>query len=125
MKRMLSVLLLIGLCGCGTGYNFSPYVGQQQPWQTQPGSYVKVVDKATFYAIGQFPDRPYIILGTVAADNEGALAKAVHQQGADAALIFADKTYSTGAVAVAAPGVVWGAPLTYQVINARLIRFVK
>jgi hypothetical protein len=121
---MIPALLLFIICGCsGPGYDFSPYIGQQQNWTTQPGGYVKVVDNATLYPPGTFPNRPYIILGSVATDNENNVAKAVHDQRADAALIFTDRTYRTGAVAVAGPGMVWAVPLTGRQVNAQLIKF--
>lgn len=123
VKKMVPFLLLVCAMGCGAGYTFSPYVGQQQNWQTQPGGYVRVVNGASFYSPGQFPDRPYIIVGSVTTDSEENLAKAVHEQHADAALIFAEHNYRTGTVAVASPGVVWGIPLTHRDINAQLIRF--
>jgi hypothetical protein len=123
MKRMIPALLLLVVCGCGPGYEFSPYYGQQQNWQTQPGGYLKVWNKATFYQPGQFPNRPYIIIGSVQTDSDDNLAKAVHEQGADAALIYNDRTYRTGTVAVAGPGMVWGVPLTGHRINAQLIKF--
>ena len=68
---------------------FSPYVGQQQKTGIrQPASYVKVVDKANLYMPGQFPGTvPDIILGSVTTDNEQNIAKAVHEQHADAALV--------------------------------------
>jgi hypothetical protein len=123
MKRMIPALLLFVVCGCGPGYNFSPYIGQQQNWTTQTGGYVKVVDKATLYPAGQFPNRPYIIIGSVTTDNEHNVAKAVHDQQADAALIFADRKYRTGTVAVAGPGMVWDVPLTGSQMSAQLIKF--
>jgi hypothetical protein len=123
LKRMIPGLLLVLLCGCGTPYTFSPYIGAQQNWQTQPGGYVKVVDKANLYMPGQFPDRPYIIIGSVTTDNEGNVAKAVHDQHADAALVYTDRSYRTGTVAVASPGVLWGIPLTHTDISAQLIKF--
>jgi hypothetical protein len=123
MKKFIPILLLTVLCGCGAGYNFSPYVGQQQNWQTQAGSYVRVIDKATLYSPGQLPDRPYLIIGSVTTDSEGNLAKAVRAQHADAALISTDRTYRTGTVAVASPGVLWGIPLTHTDIGAELIKF--
>jgi hypothetical protein len=123
MKKMIPALLLIVVCGCGPGYNFSPYIGQQQNWTTQAGSYVKVVDGATLYAPGQLPNRPYLIMGNVTTDNEHNLAKAVHEQHADAALIYVDRTYRTGTVAVAGPGMIWNVPLTGSQMNAQLIKF--
>jgi hypothetical protein len=123
MKKMIPALLLILVCGCGPGYNFSPYIGQQQNWTTQPGGYVKVVDGATLYPPGQFPNRSYIILGAVTSDNENNIAKAVHEQHADAALVYTDITYRTGAVAVAGPGMIWSVPLTGSKVNAQLIKF--
>lgn len=115
--------MLVALCGCGPGYDFSPYVGQQSNWQTQAGGYVNVVDKVTIYPRGHFPDRPYVVLGYATSDNEHNIAKAVKEQHADAALISADSTYRTGTVAVAGPGMVWGIPLTGRKINATLIKF--
>jgi len=123
IKRMLPALLLIVVCGCGPGYNFSPFIGQQQNWTTQPGGYVKVVDKVTLYPSGQFPSRPYTIIGSVTTDNEHNVAKAVHDQQADAALISIDRTYRTGTVGIAGPGVVWGIPLTGRQVNAQLIKY--
>jgi hypothetical protein len=116
-------LLLMFACGCGTPYNFSPYYGQQQNWQTQPGGFVKVVNHANLYMPGQFPDRPYTIVGSVTTDSEGNVAKAVHDQHADAALIYTDRTYRTGSVAVASPGVIWNIPLRHSDVAAQLIRF--
>jgi hypothetical protein len=101
-KKWVPLCLLAGLCGCGPGYTFSPYVGQQQNWSTGAGGYVKEVDKATLYPEGQFPARPYYIVGAVTTDNEQNLAKAVHEQHADAALISNESTVRNGSVAVAA-----------------------
>jgi hypothetical protein len=123
MKRIMPVLLLLMLCGCGPGYDFSPYYGQQQNWSTSQGGYVKMVDGATMYSPGQFPSRPYIIIGSVSTDNEHNVAKAVHDQHADAALIYTDQTYRTGTVAVAGPGIIWNVPLTGSHVNAQLIRY--
>jgi hypothetical protein len=123
MKRMIPALLLVVLCGCGPSYNYSPYIGQQQNWQTQPGANVKIVDNATLYPQGTFPNRPYIIMGSVTTDNENNVAKAVREQHADAALIYVDRKYRTGTVAVAGPGVIWNVPLTGSQVNAQLIKF--
>ena len=123
MKRMIPTLLLFVVCGCGPGYDFSPYYGQQQTWQTQSAGYVKVVDKATLYPAGQFPARPYIIIGSVRGGSEGDIAKAVRDQRADAALIFSDQRYRDGSIAMAGPGVVWATPITHTVIKAQLIRY--
>ncbi len=120
---MLPTLLLLTLCGCGPGYNFSPYIGQQSNWTTQAGGYVKVVDGATMYPPGQFPNRPYIIMGAVTTDNEHNVAKAVKDQHADAALIYQDRTYRTGTVAIASPGAIWNVPLTSSQCSAQLIKF--
>lgn len=123
MKRMIPVLLLFVVCGCGPAYNFAPYVGAQQNWTTQPGGYVKIVDGAQLYPPGTFPNRPYIILGSVTTDSENNVAKAVKEQHADAALVYTDRKYRTGAVAVAGPGMVWNVPLTGNQVNAQLIKF--
>ena len=123
MKRMIPALLLVVLCGCGAGYDFSPYYGQQQNWQTQAGGYAKMVDKVTLYPPGQFPARPYIIIGSVSAHGEDGVAHAVHEQQADAALIFGSHTYREGSIAVAGPGVVWAAPITHNVVSAQLIKY--
>jgi hypothetical protein len=120
---MIPGLLMLGLCGCGAGYTFSPYVGQQQNWTIGPGGYVKVVDKASLYAPGQYPTQHYIILGAVTTDNENNLAKAVREQHADAALISNESTVRNGTVMVAAGGVVWGEPLRKTTVTANLIRF--
>ena len=95
----------------------------QQNWQTSPGGYVKVVDKATLYPAGQFPNRPYILMGSVSTDSLENVAKAVHEQNADAALIYVDRTYQTGSVAVAGPGAIWNVPLTGHKVNAQLIKY--
>ena len=116
-------LLLIALCGCGAGYTYSPWVGDQQNWTTGSGGYVKVIDKASLYSPGQYPSRPYMILGAVTTDSEENLAKAVREQHADAALISKESTVRNGTVVVAAGGVVWGEPLRKTVVTANLIRF--
>ncbi len=130
MKRMIPALLLFVVCGCGTPYKFSAYVGQQENWATQPGGFVKVVDNATLYPPGQLPNRPYTVIGNVATDNEQNLAKAVHEQHADAALIYNDQTYNNGSVTVVGEpgyrgglGFGWAIPLTHRDVNARLIKF--
>jgi hypothetical protein len=123
IKMVIPGLLMLGLCGCGPGYTFSPYVGQQQNWTTGPGGYVKIVDKAALYAPGQYPIRHYAILGAVTTDNENNLAKAVREQHADAALISNESTVRNGSVAIAAGGVIWDEPLRKSVVTANLIRF--
>ncbi|HEX3717058.1 MAG TPA: hypothetical protein VH595_03745 [Verrucomicrobiae bacterium] len=123
LKSVVPALLFLGLCGCGPGYTFSPYEGAQQNWTTGPGGYVKVVDKATLYPPGQYPPRPYAIIGAVSTDSEDNLAKAVREQHADAALISNENTFRNGSVVVATGGVVWGEPLRKTVITANLIRF--
>ena len=133
MKTMIPALLLIVVCGCGTPYTFSPYVGQQQNWGTQPGGFVKVVDGASLYPPGQLPDRPYIVIGDVSTHSEGDLAKAVHEQQADAALIYNSRTYQNGSLTIGGAGAgygrggggafAWTTPLTHTDVNARLIKF--
>lgn len=115
--------MLLGLCGCGPGYDFSPYYGEQQNWQTSAGGYTKIVDGATLYPRGQFPARPYVILGSVTTDSEENIAKAVKEKHADAALIYMDERYRTGSVAFATPGAVWNVPLHGSKVNAQLIRY--
>ena len=116
--------LLLALCGCGAGYTYSPWVGDQQNWTTGSGGYVKLVDKASLYSPGQYPNRPYMILGAVTTDSEENVAKAVREQHADAALISNESTKCrNGSVVVATGGVVWGEPLRKTTITANLIRF--
>ena len=122
-KTILPVVALGLLCGCGPSYTFSPYVGEQQNWQTGSGGYVKQVNNATLYPPGQYPTRPYILIGAATTDSEENLATAVHEQHADAALISNENTVRNGSVVVAAGGVVWGEPLRKTVITANLIKF--
>ena len=56
MKRMIPALLLGVLCGCGPGYEFSPYYGVQQNWSTSPGGYTKLVNGATLFPAGPIPE---------------------------------------------------------------------
>jgi hypothetical protein len=139
--RILPVCLALGLCGCGAGYSFSPYVGPQQNWTTGPGGYVRTVDHASIYSPGQYPPQPYIVLGAVSTDSEQNLAKAVREQHADAAIISTEQTSRTGSVSIAVPtaapvplgggrwgviagpGVVYNQPLTSTKITANLIKF--
>jgi uncharacterized membrane protein YgcG len=132
---MIPALLLLVFCGCGPGYNFSPYYGQQQNWATQPGGFVRVVDGVSLYSPGQLPDRPYVVMGDVRANSEGDLAKAVHEQHADAALIYSSRTYQNGSLTIGGAGggggrngggggaFAWSTPLTHTDVNARLIKF--
>lgn len=122
-KTILPAFALVGLCGCGTPYTFSPYVGQQQNWSTGPAGYVKLVDGAQLYAPGQYPPQPYVIIGAVTTDNEHNLARAVRDQHADAALISSQVTVPNGRVAVAGGGVFWSQPLMKTTITANLIQF--
>src|ERR1700683_5069684 len=98
LRTIIPGLLLIGLCGCGPGYTFSPYVGEQQNWTTGAGGYVKMVDKASLYSPGQYPTRPYNIIGAVSTDSEENRAKSVREQHADAALISNESTVHNGNV---------------------------
>ncbi|MGP8198863.1 MAG: hypothetical protein ACLQU4_05105 [Limisphaerales bacterium] len=135
MKKIIPALLLFALCGCSTGYNYSPYVGQQENWSTQPGGFVKVVDGATLYAPGQLPNRPYMVIGDVTTHSEDGVAKAVHEQHADAALIYYSRTYQDGSLTLGGAGggygrngggggaFSWTTPLTHTDVNARLIKF--
>src|ERR1700678_3820010 len=77
---LLPVSLALFLCGCGPGYNFSPYVGQQQNWTTGPGGYIRLGNHVPLFSQGQFPERPYLVLGAVSTDSEDNLAKAAREQ---------------------------------------------
>jgi len=113
------------LCGCSPPYTFSPYVGAQQNWTTGPGGYVKVIDKATIYPAGAYPARHYIIVGAVSTDSEENVAKAVHDQQADAAIISQEASSRSGSVAVAGPGFVWAGPLRHTVVTANIIKYTN
>lgn len=119
----LVAAVAVAVVGCGTPYTYSPYVGQQKNWTTSAGGYVRNVEGVPFYAPGQYPNKPYIILGAVTTDSEGNMARAAHEQHADAVLISHDETYPTGSVAMAGAGVVWAQPTTGRTITANLIRF--
>jgi hypothetical protein len=121
--RLLPVSLALFLCGCGAGYTFSPWTGPQSSWTTGPGGYVRLVDNVPVFSQGEFPSRPYILLGSVNTDSEDNLAKAAREQHADAILLVSKATYRTGSVAWAAPGVYGVTPLTSTKITANLIRY--
>jgi hypothetical protein len=123
MIRLMPLSLALCLCGCGPGYNFSPWTGPQSNWTTGPGGYVRMVDNIPIFAPGQFPPRPYILLGAVSTDSEDNLAKAAHEQHADAVLLSGEHTYRSGSVAVAGPGVFYAQPLHHTDITANLIRY--
>jgi hypothetical protein len=122
-RAILFVATAAAIVGCGTPYQFSPYVGQQKNWTTSPGGYVRYVKDVPIYSPGQFPNRPYIILGAVSTDNEDNLVRAAHEQHADAILVSHDQTYPTGSVAMAGAGVWWSQPTMGRAITANLIRF--
>lgn len=128
MKRLILRISLIaataiGFIGCGTPYTYSPYVGEQKNWTTSPGGYVNMVDGVPFYAPGQYPNKRYVILGAATSDNEHNLARAAHEQHADAVLVSHDQTYPTGSVSMAGAGVFWTQPTTGRTITANLVRF--
>jgi hypothetical protein len=123
MKKLIPALLLIGLCGCGPGYDFSPWVGAQQNWTTMPGTYGKMVDHVLLYPQGTYPERSYIILGSAKGGSEHDIAKAVHQQGGDAAIIYSETTTRNGSVAIATPGMIFNEPLRKTVVTAQVIKF--
>ena len=128
MKRLTLRISLIAatamaIIGCGTPYTYSPYVGQQQNWTTSAGGYVRDVKGVPFYAPGQYPNKPYTILGAVSTDSEDNLVRAAHEQHADAVLISHDQVYPTGSVEMAGAGVIWSQPTTGRAITANLIRF--
>jgi hypothetical protein len=120
---LLPVSVALCLCGCSPGYTFSPWSGPQQNWSTGPGGYVRLVDSVPLLAPGQYPSRPYIVLGAVSTDSEANLAKAAREQHADAALLSGERVYRTGSVAWAAPGVYGVTPLTHTQITANLIKY--
>ncbi|MGZ4964934.1 MAG: hypothetical protein ACXWDN_05640 [Limisphaerales bacterium] len=122
-RALLVVAVAAAVVGCGTPYSFSPYVGQQKNWTTSPGGYVRDVQGVPFYAPGQYPNKPYVIVGAVSTDSEENMARAAHEQHADAVLISHDQVYPTGSVAMAGAGVIWSEPLTGRSITANLIRF--
>jgi hypothetical protein len=121
--RLLPVSLALCLCACSPGYNFSPYAGVQQNWSTGPGGYVRLVDNVPLFPPGQYPTRPYIILGAVSTDSEDNLAKAAHDQHADAILLSQETSYRTGSIAWAAPGVYGVTPIRHTQITANLIKY--
>src|SRR5580698_6329547 len=109
--RLLPVSLALCLCACGAGYTFSPWTGPQSNWTTGPGGYVKIVDNVPLFTPGQFPPKPYVLVGAVSTDSEDNLAKAVREQRADAAMISSEASVRTGSVAWAAPGVYGVTPI--------------
>jgi hypothetical protein len=121
--RLLPVSLALWLCGCGAGYTFSPYVGQQQNWATGPGGYIRMVNNVPVFSPGQMPPKPYFVLGAVNTDSEDNLAKAAREQHADAIMLSSERVYRTGSVAWGAPGVYGVTPLTSTKITANLIRY--
>jgi hypothetical protein len=128
MKRLILRIFLIAttavaIVGCGTPYTYSPYVGQQKNWTTSPGGYVRNVQGIPFYGPGQYPNKPYTILGAVSTDSEDNMVRAAHEQHADAVLISHDEVYPTGSVAMAGAGVYWTQPTTGRAITANLIQF--
>ena len=123
MKKLIPLLLLVGLCGCGPGYDYEPYVGAQQNWQTKPGSYVRTVDHVMIYSEGEYPERPYLILGSVKGGSEHDIAKAVRDQGGDAAMIFSDRTVRSGSVAIAGPGIIFNQPLRRTIVTGQVIKY--
>jgi len=128
MKRLFFRISLMAvtasvIVGCGTPYTYSPYVGQQKNWTTSPGGYVRSVQGVPFYGPGQYPTKPYTILGAVSTDSEDNMVRAAREQHADAVLISHDQVYPTGSVAMAGAGVIWSEPLTGRTITANLIRF--
>jgi hypothetical protein len=120
---LLPVSLALCLCGCGPGYTFSPWTGPQQNWSTGPGGFVRTVDGVPVLAAGQYPSRPYNIIGAVTTDSEDNLAKAAREQHADAFLLSQELVRRTGSVAWAAPGVYGVTPLTKTTITANLIKY--
>ena len=121
--RLLPLSLALWVCGCGPGYSFSPYVGQQQNWSTGPGGYVRMVDHVPLFPPGQFPSRPYLVLGAVTTDDEGNLADAAHDQHADAILLVNESSYRSGSIVWAAPGVYGVTPIRHTTITANLIKY--
>ena len=119
---LLAASLALCVCGCGAGYTFAPWTGPQN-WTTGPGGYVRMVHNIPLYAQGQYPPRPYILLGSVQTDSEDNLAKAARQQHADAILLSTESVVRTGSVAWAVPGVYAVTPLTSTRITANLIRY--
>jgi hypothetical protein len=120
---LMGVSLALCLCGCGAGYKFSPWTGPQSNWSTGPGGYVRMVENVPVFAPGQFPPRPYLLLGAVTTDSEGNLAKAAREQHADAVMLSSESVRRTGSVAWAAPGVYGVTPLTSTTITANLIKY--
>jgi hypothetical protein len=127
IMRLLPVLLPVSLalclCGCGPGYTFSPWTGPQQNWTTGPGGYVRMIDNVPVFAPGQYPSKPYVVLGAVTTDDEDNLADAAHEQHADAILLSTEYVRRTGSVAWAAPGVAGVSPITKTTITANLIKY--
>jgi len=120
---LLPVSLALCLCGCSPGYTFNPWTGPQSNWTTGPGGYVKIVDNVPFFTPGQFPPKPYLLVGAVNTDSEDNLAKAVREQHADAAMITSETSVRTGSIAWAAPGVYGVTPIRHTTITASLIKY--
>ena len=123
MLRLLPLSLALCLCGCGAGYIFSPWTGPQSEWTTGPAGYVRLVDGVPIFAPGQFPPKPYILIGSIHTDSEGNLAKAAREQHADAIMLSSEVERRTGSIAWAAPGVYGVTPLTSKSITANLIKY--
>jgi len=82
-----------------------------------------MVRNVPLFGPGQYPPRPYLLLGSVNTDSEAKLAKAAHEQHADAIMLVSESSYRSGSVAWAAPGVYGVSPIRHTVITANLIKY--
>ncbi len=91
------------LSGCASA-DFKPYVGQQEEWQTAPGTFMD-----TKYAVPVYygpPSRPYIILGyldakTAAVRRNGVVAFAARRAkelGGDALVVLVQGSEYAGTI---------------------------
>ncbi|MEI7732134.1 MAG: hypothetical protein WCO56_21345 [Verrucomicrobiota bacterium] len=99
MKKIILLVTLACLGGGCASVSYSPYVGEQQAWQTAPGAFVKEMRGIVIYR--GYPSRAYQVLGQLSISSspeavESYLAKEALKRNAEAVIILESKTELTG-----------------------------
>jgi len=139
MKTTLAALPIVLLASACVHVEYMPYVGEQQPWPTAAGAYVKQISGISIYR--GYPPTNYVVIGHLEMSGdldsiEGELVFAAKKHDADGVLLLDSVTTpgstSVGFTTVATPGRAGtgsalatsvGATYGQKSLNAALIRF--
>lgn len=126
--KLFPWFVLLFITGCTSNIRWTPYVGQQQAWPTEPGAFVRTNGLPIPIYIGR-PNKPYDVVGTITSPLERRAAGIAKSHGAQALLEERSETVSRGTLhhggtaTVFPNGMIVAGPRFSQNINDQVVTY--